>query len=112
MKTTEKDIKIGDQIYIQGSCSISNGSSDVAGGLAIIKKITNQISAGNPCRFIELEGIEGHNYNWDQHLKSKQAELKKEYGKQKAKPDPDIDTPWIEEGDIVNGKAYKEKPIW
>ena len=111
-KAEGEDLKIGDKIYIHGSCSISNGSSDVAGGLATIKKITNGISGGEPCRFVELEGIPGHSYNWDCYLKQDQAKLKKEYGKQKAKPDPDIDTPWIEAGDIVDGKVYTGKPIW
>lgn len=106
------ELKPGSKIYIQGSCSISNGSSDVRGGLATVKKITTSISGGEKCRFVELEGIPGHSYNWDQFLKKEQSRLKKEYGKQTAKPDPDIDTPWIESGDIVNGEVYQGKPIW
>lgn len=112
LKSEGLDIKVGTQIYIQVSMSISNGSSDVAGGISTIKKITNGISAGKPCRFVELEGIPGHSYNWDGYLKNEQSRLKKEYGNQKAKPDPDIDTPWIEYGDIVDGEVYRGKPIW
>ena len=45
------------------------------------------------CLFVDIvEGDRG--YNWTQIIGPEQAELKKEYGKQKAHPDPDIDTPW------------------
>lgn len=108
----KRDIKVGDMIYIQGSCSISNGSSDVAGGQAIISKITTRISGGEKCRFVELKGIPGHSYNWDQYLAKEQERLKADYGDKQAHPDPDIDTPWIEDGDIVDGKVYRGKPIW
>lgn len=108
---TKNNLKVGNQVYIEGSYSISNGSSDVDGGLATIEKITNGMSAGKQCRFIELKGIPGHSYNWDTYLKPIQASLKKQYGKQKAAPNPDIDTPWIEDGDIVNGQVYRGRPI-
>ena len=45
-------------------------------------------------------------------LIEEQTELSKLYKGDTAHPDPDIDTPWIEEGDIVNGKVYKGNPIW
>jgi hypothetical protein len=41
-----------------------------------------------------------------------QEKNKELYGDQIAKPDPDIDTPWIEEGDWVNGQKYTGSPIW
>lgn len=108
----KNDIRVGSKIYIPGSMSISNGSSDVAGGQATISKIEENISAGEKCRFVEVKEVPGHQYNWDTYLKPLQDQLKKEYKNQIAHPDPDIDTPWIEEGDIVNGEKYIGKSIW
>lgn len=114
MKKTEKKIKtpkVGDKIYVNSSYSISHGSDDFAGGIATVKKVFKGISAGKSVIFIEIE--EGdRQYNWEEFLSKDQEKLKKEFGKKKAHPDPDIDTPWIEEGDWVNGKSYKGPPIW
>lgn len=104
--------KVGSDIYVSSSFSISNGSSDVVGGLGKVKNVECGISGGQPCIFIEVVEHPGRSYNWSQILLKEQAKLKKEFGKKRAYPDPDIDTPWIEEGDIVNGVPYKGKPIW
>lgn len=105
-------IKVGDKIYVDSSYYISHGSDDFEGGIATISKISEDISGGEKCIFVEIEERPGTSYNWSQFLSKKQEELKKEFGEQLAHPDPDIDTPWIEEGDIVNGKKYKGPPIW
>lgn len=104
-------IKVGDKIYIRGSISISNGSSDVAGGIATVSNVRMGISAGKPTPFIEVKELPGHSYNWDM-LSKEQEKLKARYGKDKAKPDPDIDRPWIQSGDTVNGEVYKGGDVW
>lgn len=109
--------KVGDKIYVPSSMSISHGSDDFAGGIATVKRVykyCNQV-------FVDIEeGDRG--YNWSQIIGPDQAKLKKEYGKRKAHPDPDIDTPWLEEGDTYSsfnprtGKTesgiYKGLPQW
>jgi hypothetical protein len=112
--------KIGQKIYIRSSWHISAGHLDIAGGLATISKV--ETIAGD--WFVELKEVPNHGVNYSL-LYPDQAELKKEYKGQKAHPDPDIDTPWIEEGDYVgqNQEFGKEKkkfsdgiyhgpPIW
>ena len=106
--------KKGDKLYIRGSCSISNGSNDVAGGLATIKEI--EVSKTLPeghmnSIFVSFEEIPNHSYNY-LLLLEEQEKLKERYGNEKAHPDPDIDTPWIQSGDIVNGSVYNGPDIW
>lgn len=96
-------MKKGDKLYVWGSCHISNGSSDTAGGLATVKCFDKYT--------VEFDELPGHSYGIT-NLLEKQEELAKQYAGKVAHPDPDIDTPWIEEGDIVNGKVYKGPPIW
>ena len=107
-----KELKVGQDIYVGSSCSISNGSSDVLGGLAKVTKITNDISGGEKCLFVEVKELPGHGYNWSQHLSKIQDKLKKEFGTKRARPDPDVDRPWIEKGDFVDGKVYDGPDIW
>lgn len=110
MKLLEK----GDKMYVRGSMSISNGSNDVAGGLATIKEVSINERLGVEHMngiFVTFEELPGHGYNYKSLMKN-QEELKELYKDDIAHPDPDIDTPWIEEGDIVNGKIYKGGPIW
>jgi hypothetical protein len=104
--------EVGDKIYVNSSFSISHGSDDFTGGVATVTKVYKSMSGGDPnCLFVEIaEGNRG--YNWTQILSQEQAKLKKEFGKSKAHPSPDIDTPWIEPGDIVNGQIYKGPAVW
>jgi len=104
-----KKPKVGSKIYINSSFYISHGSDDVEGGLATISKAEK--IPGCEEWFIEVKEIPGHGYNYEL-LMEDQKELKKEFGKRKAHADPDIDTPWIEDGDLVNGRVYHGKPIW
>lgn len=107
-----KEIKVGDEIYVESHFYISHGSDDVVGGLATVTNVTENISGGEKCLFVEVKEHRGHSYNWSQHLSKIQKQLKREFGNKKSHADPDIDTPWIEEGDIVNGKPYHGNPIW
>lgn len=104
----------GDKMYVRGSMSISNGSSDTAGGLATIEEIKINEHLGidhfNGI-FVTFEELPGHSYNY-KNLLNEQEELSKRYENQIAHPDPDIDMPWIEQGDIVNGAVYNGNPIW
>ena len=105
--------KIGDKIYVESSFYISHGSDDVIGGIATISTTKYQISGGKRCLFVEVKEHPGNSYNWTQFLSKKQSELKKEFGRNKARTQPDIDTPWIEAGDIVSyGTTYRGKKIW
>ena len=95
--------KIGDDIYIPSAMYISRGSDDRIGGLAKIIKINDES--------ITVDTFPHISFGY-QNLLSKQEELKKQFGNNRAYPDPDIDTPFIEKGDIVNGKVYNGNPIW
>jgi len=115
-----KKPKVGDDIYVPTSMSISNGSRDVHGGLAKISVVDKMISGGEPTWFIDVEELPNHGFNYD-ILMERQEELKERFGNERAYPDPDIDTPWIEEGDIVsgtfngkeyNGEKYHGSDIW
>ena len=100
------------EIYVDSHFYISHGSDDVVGGLAKVSDVSEGVSGGEPCIFVEVEEHPGNSYNWTQMLSKEQNKLKKKFGKKRAYADPDIDTPWIEEGDIVDGKPYKGPPIW
>ena len=109
-----KILNPGDKMYVRGSMSISNGSADVAGGLATIKKIKIDEKLGvNHFNgvFVEFEELPGHSYNY-KFLLEDQELLAKQYEGKFAHPDPDIDTPWIQDGDIVDGKLYRGPDIW
>lgn len=99
--------EVGDKIYVDSSFSISNGSSDVVGGLATVTKVDKEDYG----IFVSVKEHPGHSYNWE-ILAENQNELRKEFGSKKAYPDPDIDTPWIEDGDAVNGHVYHGPDIW
>jgi len=105
-------IKSGDKIYIPSVCYISRGSDDVQGGIATVDKVTTEISGGKDAIFITILEVKGTKYNWSRYLQPMQDKLKKEFGDQIAKPDPDIDCPWIETGDTVNGKEYNGPDKW
>jgi hypothetical protein len=101
--------KRGDTIYVDSSCSISHGSTDVMGGLATVTEVERL--KGTKDTFVSVKEHPGKGYNW-KFLAERQAELKKEFGQKIAHPSPDIDTPWIEDGDIVDGHVYHGDPQW
>ena len=62
---------------------------------------------------VGVEERPGTLYNY-KYLLDEQDELKEQFGDQVGYPDPDVDTPWIEKGDIVNGEEYtqvREAPV-
>lgn len=105
---------IGDQMYVHSSFYISRGEDDVVGGLATVSKfdISDKLPEGHINKvFVIFKELPGHSYNYNMLLEE-QEELRAEFGEKSAYPDPDINTPWIEAGDTVNGKVYKGEPIW
>lgn len=104
-------IKVGDKIYTPSRCSISHGSDDIRGGVATVTKVKKQISGGVMCTFVEVQEVD-RCFNWDQVLVHEQDKLKEMFGDEPARPDPDIDTPWIEDGDFVNGSVYHGPDRW
>lgn len=114
MKTKIKLPKVGDTIYVGSSFYISHGSDDFCGGKATIGKIEFNDRLGkdhvNYC-MISIKERPGVMYNY-KDLLERQKELKKQFGNKKAHPDPDIDTPWIQDGDTVNGEIYHGPDIW
>lgn len=107
--------KIGDKLYIPSQLHITRGSDDIAGGLATISEVI--VSDHLPIehinsimvKFKELNKASSYNYK---DLLRQQDKLSVDYAGKIAHPDPDIDTPWIEKGDIVNGKPYQGNSIF
>lgn len=102
--STELKHKVGDEMYIPSAMYISRGSDDRVGGLATIKEFRNN----EMVVFCEFPNTV-HSY---EYLLTQQDELKKQFGNNKAYPDPDIDTPWIQNGDIVNGQPWTKGDVW
>ena len=110
---------VGQKVYLNSCYYISHGSDDVAGGVATICAV-EKISKTN--YYVKLKGFPGCEYPYSCFTDVvEQAKRKKEFGKQKAHRSPDIDTPWIEEGDLVggtingrayHGEVYKGPPVW
>ncbi len=105
--------KVGDEMYVPSAFHISRGSDDVRGGLATIEaiKVSETLPEGHiNSIFVDFkEVLSSYNYL---SLLERQKELKKQFGKERAHPDPDIDTPWIQDGDYVNGEVYRGPDIW
>ncbi len=81
--------KVGNDIYVPSALHLSRGRDDVVvGGLARVKPVSKQMSGGEQVHFISVKEIPG-GFNWEQHLALMQDELKKEFGKNRAYPDPD-----------------------
>jgi hypothetical protein len=91
-KKSKKEPYVGQKIYVPGHISIEHGLDDVAGGRATISKITRQNWGACNYIFVDVLEVPNDSWNWDL-IKEEQEELKKEYGKQKAHPEPDYGEP-------------------
>lgn len=80
--------KVGDDIYVPSALHLSHGRDDVVGGLARVKSVSRQMSGGEQVHFVSVKEISG-GFNWEQDLALIQDKLKKEFGKNRAYPDPD-----------------------
>jgi len=109
-----KNPKIGDKIYVGTSLSISHGSDDFHGGICTISEIDKseklQVNHMNYI-FIGIEERPGTLYNY-KILIENQEKLKERFGDKVGCTCLDIDRPWLEEGDMVNGKKYLGPSIW
>lgn len=76
--------KVGQDIYIRGAMYMSHGEDDYEGGLAKVTEVKKEKYGV----FVSVKEVPGHSWNWD-CLVEEQAQLKKEYKKKRAHPDPD-----------------------
>lgn len=83
--------KIGDKIYVPSQWFMSHGVDDFSGGVATVKHIEITKNVGRDVHVVSIEERPGYGYYWENSIgtEGKQEELKKEYGSQIAKPDPD-----------------------
>jgi hypothetical protein len=77
--------KVGQQIYVPTSLYIDHGEDDVIGGRATISLVEKQ----DNYVWIHVKELPGRTYNLE-YLLERQEDLKKEFGRKKAYPDPDL----------------------
>ncbi len=80
--------KIGSDIYVPTSLYMDHGRDDVVGGLAKVTSVKPGISGGKTVSFVTVAEIPD-SFNWEQYLAPMQDKLKKEFGANRARPDPD-----------------------
>lgn len=83
---SKRKIEVGDKIYVPTHMYLSHGEDDIQGGLATVTRVFPY----NDSVFISVKELPGREFNWDGWLKEEQEDLRKKYGRRKAKPDPDI----------------------
>lgn len=81
---------IGQWIYVPSAFYIDHGEDDRLGGRAKVMRVETGVSAGRRVPFVEVEAFPGHSFNWPDYLAPEQAALRKEFGRKKAKPDPEF----------------------
>ena len=107
-------LKKGDKLYLPSQYYLSRGSDDFEGGLATVDLIIIAPDLPENHRnktmvsFLE-NPTTSYNYYY---LLENQDKWSKEYAGRVAHPNPDIDQPWIQKGDIVNGKEWKGSDVW
>lgn len=82
------ELSQGDVIYVDTSLYLSHGRDDFRGGLAEVIESRMDISAGQPTLFVRLAQEPDTWHNW-KILAAEQKELRAEFGKKWAHPDPD-----------------------
>ena len=97
--------EVGHKLVVPSSMSLSHGSTDIAGCETTVMEVKQGISAGKKTWFVRIDAKPRSFLNYEV-LRAEQTKLRKEYKGQKAHADPDIDTPWIQKGDTVDGKLY------
>lgn len=88
-KLLTRDPIKGDRIYIPSQLYIDRGWDDVQGGIATVREVKKGKGASKNDLFVSLVEVPGHSYNWS-YLRDEQKKLKKVYGRQVARPDPDV----------------------
>lgn len=109
-----KKPEIGNKIYVHTRLYISRGSDDFHGGICTINEIeySDDLPENhfNYC-MIGVKERPGFLLNYE-YLMDEQDKLKEQFGEQVGYMDPDVDTPWIEDGDFVNDKIYHGPDVW
>lgn len=80
--------KVGEDVYVPSALHLSHGCDDVVGGLARVKSVSTGVSRGEQAHFISVIEIPG-GFNWEHHLALQQDKLKREFGENRAYPNPD-----------------------
>jgi hypothetical protein len=83
-----KPPKIGQDIYVPGAMYLSRGSDDYVGGLAKVNFVKKEKHGKEQTFMVGVKEIPGTTWNW-KFLSEEQKELKKEFKKNRAYPDPD-----------------------
>lgn len=105
---------VGDKLYIPSAYHLSRGSDDVEGGLATIDGFEFSKTLPKDHRnytFVSFKEHPNRGLNY-QYVLENQEKWAVEYKDKIAHPCPDIDTPFIQDGDIVNGQVWKGGDIW
>lgn len=80
--------KPGQHIYVKTSLYLDHGEDDFQGGIATVKAVKEQMSAGQMVPFVEIHERPGSAYNWP-YLAAEQKKLEREFGLRWSHPDPD-----------------------
>lgn len=77
--------RVGDDIYVPTRWYLSHGADDKLGGLAEVTSVWQE----GRSYWVSVKEVSGA-YNWTGNLSLHQEEWRKEYGSQRARPDPDL----------------------
>lgn len=107
--------KIGDKVYLPSQYYISRGEDDIEGGIAEIDRII--ISENLPLHHYNaiMIGFKGFDKarSWNyRYILENQKDWCKSYKGKFAHHSPDINTPWITKGDLVDGVVYNGPNIY
>jgi hypothetical protein len=83
------ELRQGDVIYIDTELYLGHGRDDFRGGLAEVIGVRQDISAGKPTPFVCVVQQPDSWHNW-KLLATSQKQLRAEFGKNRAHPDPDL----------------------
>ena len=81
---------VGTDIYVPSSIYLDHGLDDVLGGLARVTNVRRGLSGGRRVWYVAVREHPGREYNWEQYLEPKQAELERKFALARARPDPDF----------------------
>lgn len=82
--------KVGDTIYVPTHLYLSHGRDDVQGGRATVVRVWREKWGNKTTCFVAVREHPDIGYNWES-LAEQQEELRKEFGRKRAFPDPDND---------------------
>lgn len=83
------ELRAGDAIYLDTELYISHGRDDFRGGLAEVVEVKPDKVGGKSVCFVRAAQEPDTWHNWTTFLAPMQPKLRKEFGKNWARPDPD-----------------------